>query len=313
MNTMFQTTKKKPKLNKSIPLRDRDNVVGYTFIAPWLIGFFIFTVYPIIYSFYLSFTDFNILSSPKFIGLGNYKEMFVNDPLYWKSVKATFYYVFTAVPLRLLFALIVALLLCRETKGIGIYRSALYIPSLIGGSVAVAVMWRRIFEAEGILNATLALFGIESNVAWLGHPTYTIWTIIILGAWQFGSPMLIFLAGLKQIPNMYYESAVIDGAGWFRRFFYITLPLLTPIIFFNLVMQLISGFMIFTQGLIITGGGPLNTTLFYALYLYRNAFQFGKMGYGCAMAWVMLVVVGLFTLILFKTSDYWVYYESEEG
>ena len=237
--------------------------------------------------------------------------MFANDPLYWKSVKATFYYVFAAVPLRLLFALIVALLLCRDTKGIGVYRSALYIPSLIGGSVAVAVMWRRIFEAEGILNATLGLLGIESNIAWLGHPTYTIWTIIILGAWQFGSPMLIFLAGLKQIPDMYYESAVIDGAGWFRRFFYITLPLLTPIIFFNLVMQLISGFMIFTQGLIITGGGPLNTTLFYALYLYRNAFQFGKMGYGCAMAWIMLAVVGLFTLILFKTSNYWVYYEAE--
>lgn len=310
---VIKTSKNTVKYSSSISLWERENFVGYVFIAPWLIGFFIFTIYPILYSFILSFTSYNVVSPPKFIGFGNYIEMFFKDTLYWKSVKATFYYVFTAVPLRLIFALLVAMLLCRKTKAIGIYRSALYIPSLIGGSVAVAVMWRRIFMEQGLLNATLRFFGIESNIAWLGHPTYTIWTIILLGAWQFGSSMLIFLAGLKQIPETYYESALIDGAGPFRKFFNITLPLLSPVIFFNLIMQLINGFMIFTQGLIITGGGPLNTTLFYALYLYRKAFQYYQMGYGCAMAWVMLVVIAVLTALLFKTSKFWVYYEAKEG
>lgn len=310
---VIKTSRKTIKHSSSVSLWERENFVGYVFIAPWLIGFFVFTIYPILYSFILSFTSYNIVSSPKFIGLGNYIEMFFKDTLYWKSVKATFYYVFTAVPLRLIFALLVAMLLCRKTRAIGIYRSALYIPSLIGGSVAVAVMWRRIFMENGLLNAILRFVGIESNIAWLGHPIYTIWTIILLGAWQFGSSMLIFLAGLKQIPETYYESALIDGAGPFRKFFNITLPLLSPVIFFNLIMQLINGFMIFTQGLIITGGGPLNTTLFYALYLYRKAFQYYQMGYGCAMAWVMLMVVAVLTALLFKTSKFWVYYEAKEG
>ncbi|MFS8501010.1 MAG: sugar ABC transporter permease [Caldicoprobacter sp.] len=309
----IKTSKKATRYGDVFSFWERENFVGYVFIAPWLIGFFVFTVYPIVYSFILSFTSYNIVSSPKFIGIDNYIEMFFKDTLYWKSVKATFYYVFTAVPLRLVFALLVAMLLCRKTRAIGIYRSALYIPSLIGGSVAVAVMWRRIFSEDGLLNAILNFIGIKSNIAWLGHPTYTIWTIILLGAWQFGSSMLIFLAGLKQIPETYYEAALIDGVGRFRKFFSITLPLLSPVIFFNLIMQLINGFMIFTQGLIITGGGPLNTTLFYALYLYRKAFQYYQMGYGCAMAWVMLVVVGILTALLFKTSKFWVYYEAKEG
>lgn len=291
---------------------DRENLAGYLFIMPWLLGFFVFTIIPIAVSFYLSFTRYSILAPPEFIGIRNYIDMFTQDRLYWRSVRATFYYVFTAVPLRLLFALTVAVLLCRKTQGIGFYRSALYIPSLIGGSVAVAVMWRRIFMDDGVLNLTLRLLGIESNISWLGHPTYTIWTIILLGAWQFGSSMLIFLAGLKQIPEMYYESAVIDGAGTLRKIFSITLPLLTPVIFFNLIMQLISGFLIFTQGLIITGGGPLNTTLFYALYLYQKAFRLQQMGFASAMAWVLLVVIAVFSALIFLTSKFWVHYESKE-
>ncbi|HZJ83287.1 MAG TPA: sugar ABC transporter permease [Clostridia bacterium] len=312
---MKPTTRKlqtKRKLNNSAKLDGNDNLAGYIFISPWLIGFFLFTIIPVVTSFYLSFTDYNILKSPQFIGFGNYVEMFTKDPTYWQSVKATFYYVFAAVPLRLIVALIVAILLCYKTKAVGFYRSALYIPSLIGGNVAIAVMWRRIFMDTGVLNLTLGIFGIESNISWLGHPTYTMWTIILLGAWQFGSSMLIFLAGLKQIPETYYESAVIDGAGVIGKFFKITLPLLTPVIFFNLVMQLISGFMVFAQGLIITGGGPLNKTLFYALYLYRKAFQFRQMGYASAMAWVMLIVMAVLTGLIFKSSEAWVYYESKE-
>ncbi len=291
----------------------QDNLVGYLFIGPWLAAFLLFTFIPITVSLILSFTDYNVLAnSGDFIGLDNFQRMFFEDRRYWRSVNATLKYVIFSVPLRLVFALAVAMLLNRGRRGVGVYRAAFYAPSIIGGSIAVAVMWREIFGNDGLVNFTLDLLGIQGP-NWLGRPETAIWTLIILAAWQFGSPMLIFLAGLKNIPKQLYESAEIDGANALQRFIRITLPMLTPIIFFNLIMQLISGFMVFTQAFIVTQGKPLDTTLFYALYVYRRAFEDNQMGYASAMAWVMLMVIALLTALVFRSSSYWVHYESEEG
>ncbi len=292
----------------------QNNLVGYLFISPWLIAFFLFAFIPMVVSFGLSFTDYHILRGWNFIGLDNFHRMFYEDRRYWNSVNATVKYVMIAVPLRLIFALAVAMLLNTKRRGVALYRAAFYAPSVVGGSIAVAVMWREIFAREGLVNYFMGKLG-QPNIWWLGHPDYAIWTLILLAAWQFGSPMLIFLAGLKQIPEQLYESASIDGANATQKFTRITLPLLTPVIFFNLVMQLIAGFMTFTQAFIITNGSgrPLDTTLLYALYLYKRAFETYEMGYASAMAWVMLVVVAILTAIVFWSSSRWVYYESQEG
>lgn len=289
-----------------------ENLTGYLFISPWLIGFIIFTVIPIVASLFLSFTHYDILSAPKFAGLANFERMLFKDGRYWKSVTSTFYYVFTAIPMRLVFALLVAMLLNNHHKFTSLYRAAFYAPSIIGGSIAVAVMWRQVFGKEGLVNFLTAVFGIPP-VNWLGNPSTAIWTLIFLAIWQFGSPMLIFLAGLKQIPQELYEAASMDGAGNASKFFNITLPLLSPVIFFNLIMQTISGFLVFTQAFIVTGGAPLDTTLFYALYLYRRAFETFEMGYASAMAWALLLIIGIITTISFKFSSYWVYYEQKES
>jgi multiple sugar transport system permease protein len=294
-------------------LRHNDHVVGYLFSAPFILGFLIFTVFPMLSSLYYSFTNFNLLTSPDFVGLDNFRKMFTDDEKYWNSVKVTLHYVAASVPLRLAFALLVAMILNKAVTGIGLYRSAYYLPSLIGGSVAVSILWTQVFGDQGLVNSALGLLGIESNASWIGNPKTSLWTLIALSVWQFGSSMLIFLAGLKNIPKDYYEAASVDGAGSIRRFFKITLPLLSPIILFNLIMQTISAFMTFTPAYIISRGegGPLDTTLLYSLYLYKRAFEFYEMGYASAMAWIMLVVIGILTLILFQTSRFWVHYESK--
>ncbi|MBZ0307358.1 MAG: sugar ABC transporter permease [Anaerolineae bacterium] len=283
--------------------------MGYLFISPWLIGFFTLTLIPILASLALSFTEYNILSGDvKWIGLSNFKEMFYEDPRYWRAVRATLRFALISVPLKLLFALIVAELLYHARKMVGIYRAVYYTPSIVGGSIAVAVMWRQIFGRTGLINA---LFFDVPGKAWLNSPDTAIWTLILLAVWQFGSPMLIFLAGLKQIPNEYYEAAAIDGAGPFSKFTRITLPLLTPVIFFNLVMQIIFSSLTFTQAYVVTQGKPLDTTLFYNLYVFNRAFgMFNDMGYGAAMAWVLLVAIALFTGMMFVLSRFWVYYET---
>jgi multiple sugar transport system permease protein len=288
------------------------NLAGYIFIAPWLVGFFAFTLFPIVASLYFAFTNYDVLSAPKWIGLANFQRMFTTDPRFWKAVQATFFFVLVAVPFRLVFALGVAMLLNTWRRGVSVYRAIFYAPSLVGGSVAVAVMWRQIFGREGVVNAVSGVFGVPA-VIWLGDPSTAIWTLIILAVWQFGSPMLIFLAGLKQIPVELYEAASIDGAGSWSKFVQITLPMLSPVILFNLVMQTITGFMVFTQAFIVTAGGPLDTTLFYALYLYQRAFKDFQMGYASAMAWVLLLVIAFFTALVFKSSSEWVFYESKEG
>jgi multiple sugar transport system permease protein len=264
-------------------------------------------------SFSFSLTKYDMLSAPKWKGLGNYIQLFGSDQTFWTALTVTFSFVLVSVPLKLAFALFIALLFKNGFKGVGVYRTIFYAPSIIGGSVAVAVMWRQLFSMDGAVNGILRLFGIPVATNWIANPHTALWTLILLVVWQFGSPMLIFLAGLKQIPRDLYEAAEVDGAGRMLRFFNITLPLLTPIIFFNLVMQIIGGFMTFTQSYLITAGGPLNSTLFYAVYLYRVAFTNFEMGYASAMAWVLLFIIALITLFVFKTASSWVFYESEGG
>lgn len=301
-----------PKRKKSfVQVMNTPKVAGYVFILPFIIGFLAFMAVPMILSLGFSFTRYNILKSPVFIGLENYKTMFTADPKFWKVFGVTMYYVLFSVPLRLIMALVVALLLVKSTKLSGFYRAVYYLPSIIGSSVAVAILWKRMFASDGVINALLKVVGLPSDVAWLGRADTAIWTLIILAVWQFGSSMLIFLSGLKQIPVSLYEAATVDGANGIQRFFKITIPMLTPVIFFNLINQLINGFMAFTQSYIITQGKPRDSTLFYTVYMYQNSFTYNKLGYGCAMAWFMVFVVGILTLILFKTQKKWVYYESE--
>ncbi|MDR2434069.1 MAG: sugar ABC transporter permease [Treponema sp.] len=288
-----------------------ENLSGFVFISPWLLGFLMFMALPMLLSLYYSFTEYDILASPVFRGLRNFRRM-AGDELFWKSLSVTFYYAFVSVPLRLVFAFLVALLFRRAARAVRIYQAVYYLPSIVGGSIAVAVMWRRLFMADGAINAVLQAAGINSTVSWIGEPSTAMWTLIILAIWQFGSSMLIFLAGLRQIPAAYYEAAQIDGAGVFHQFLSVTLPQMTPVIFFNLIMQLINGFTVFTQAFVVSGGNgdPQNTTLVYALYLYQRAFKYYNMGYGSAMAWVLVLIIALFTGLVFKTSDRWVYYES---
>jgi multiple sugar transport system permease protein len=294
--------------------RLRNNLAGYTFIGPWLIGFWVFTIIPIVASFFISFTEYDLINPPQWIGTGNFERLFTADPRYIQAIKVTFLYVITAVPLRLVFALFVAMILVRRHRMIGFYRLVYYLPSIIGSSVAIAVVWREFFGYHGPINDIAGWFvKLARNISLVGNPRTALVTIISLYVWQFGSSMLIFLAGLKNIPDSLYESAVIDGAGGLSKFFYITLPLLTPVVLFNLVMQTIHGFMVFTQALIITDGGPMDSTLVYVLYMYRRAFKFYDMGSASAMAWLLFVVMAVVTSLIFRSSRYWVHYEAGEG
>jgi pectin-derived oligosaccharide transport system permease protein len=290
------------------------NAAGYAFISPWLFGFFAFTIIPIIASLFYSFTDYDILDSPVYVGLENFRTM-LGDGLFWKALQVTFMYAMFSVPLRLAFALFIAMLLSRKAVLLRFHQTVYYLPSVLGGSIAVAVMWRRLFMSDGAVNSILGFFGIQSNVSWIGRAETAIWTLILLAIWQFGSSMLIFLAGLKQIPRTYYEAADIDGANGIQQFFRITIPYLTPVIFFNLIMQLINGFVVFTQAFVVSGGSgdPMNSTLVYALYLYQRAFKYYQMGYGSAMAWVLVLIIGFLSVLLFRSSGNWVYYETKEG
>ncbi len=288
---------------------DSDHVSGYLFILPFIIGFLVFTVFPMLASLVLSFTEYDILSAPEFIGIENYKQLFLKDPLIYKTLYNTLFFTLASVPLKLMFALMVAMLLVKANRITSVYRAMYYLPSMVGGSVAIAVLWRRMFAGDGVVNALLRSLGFPGDIYWLGNEKTAIWTLIILAVWQFGSPMLIFVAGLKQVPSSLYEAARVDGANRIHCFFKITLPMLSPTIFFNLVMQVIGALTAFTQCFIITNGKPLDSTLFYAVYLYRQSLTYGNMGYGSAMAWVMVAVIGVLTLIIFKTSDKWVYEE----
>jgi multiple sugar transport system permease protein len=292
--------------------RGKENLVAYLFLLPWLAGLFLFTLGPMLASAYLSFTNYDLLTPPEWNGLFNYTRLLTRDERYATAVGVTARYVFLSVPLQLVFALVVATVLNRGLAALSFYRAIYYLPSLLGGSVAIAVLWKQVFGLNGLFNLFLALFGVE-GMSWIGTPSTALYTLVLLRIWQFGSPMLIFLAGLKQIPRELYEAAEIDSASMVARFFRITLPLLTPIIFFNLIMQMISAFQAFTPAFIISGGsgGPVDSVLFYTLYLYQHGFGNFRMGYASAMAWILLVIIGIFTAIAFFSARYWVYYEDE--
>lgn len=291
--------------------------VGLTFAAPWIIGFLIFGVYPILASAYFSFCRYNIVRPAQFIGLQNYKILFTEDPLFWKSLWNTFYLMALGLPLQLMVALFVALLLNARIKGQAIFRTLIFLPSVVP-VVATAILWVWILNPEyGLINAVLSWYGIRGP-GWLTDPHWSKPALILVMMWTIGNAMIIFLASLQQVPQSLYEAAIVDGAGWWQRFRNITIPMISPVIFFNLVMGVIGSFQYFTHVYIMTSGispdyggragGPEFSTLVYALYLYQNAFQFFRMGYASAMAWIMFIIVAVILIILFKTSK-WVYYE----
>lgn len=293
-----------------------DNLSGYLFIGPWLVGFIAFSIIPIVMSLYYSFTSYDLLSAPVWVGLKNYVTIFTGDSRFVKAATVTFEFVFLSVPLRLIFALFVAMLFKGSRRATGFYRAVYYIPSVVGGSVAIAIIWKHIFGRNGVFNSALLALGWMAPAQaknWAQSPQTALLSLVLLAAWQFGSPMLIFLAGLKQIPRQLYEASSIDGAGKLKQFWHITLPGLSSVIFFNFIMQTISGFMAFTQALLITDGGPMDKTLFYILYLYQKGFNFNEMGYACALAWILLVFMAILTAVIFKMSNYMVYYESKGG
>jgi multiple sugar transport system permease protein len=284
-------------------------LVSYSFLAPWLIGFLGLTLGPTLASLYLSFTNFDLLQDPQFIGTANYQRIVTNDVKFWHSMQVTFTYVILAVPLKLAFALGLAMVLNRGIAGLPLYRALFYLPSLLGASVAIAVLWRQLFAKDGLVNVALALFDIDGP-SWISDPNYSLYTLVLLSIWQFGSPMIIFLAGLRQIPPDVYEAASIDGANKMQQFIKITLPLLTPVIFFNGIVQTIDAFKAFTPAFIISEGtgGPIDSTLFYTLYLYQEGFAYFRMGYASALAWILLIIIACFTAFSFLTSRYWVHY-----
>ena len=307
---MKNNTNKSKTRYKMTTRRKKDFIAGYLFVGIFVIGFLSFTLMPFVYSFYLSFTEYDVLNPPKWIGVENYIRMFIKDDLFWHSFKVTCKFALAQVPLRLIVSLIVALLMVKTTKMTGIYRLAFYIPSLIGGSVAVALTWKQLWDVNGAINQMLTNIGLPT-VNWLNNTKTALYILVLLGVWQFGSQMLIFLAALKDVPASLMEAATIDGAKSFKRFFYVTLPILTPSIFFNLVNGIIGSMQAFSSAYLISSGGPLNSTLYYGLYQYRQAFQYRKMGYASAMAWFLMVVVVALTALIFRSSSSWVYYQDE--
>lgn len=281
---------------------------GLFYIGPWLAGFLVLQLYPFVASFIYSFTDYNMLRPASFVGLQNYVRLFTLDPDFKKSLGATLLYACISVPSKLIFALIVAFILNLKLKYINFFRTLYYMPSIMGGSVAISALWRLMFMNDGIINNLLSGMGLPT-VDWLGKPATAMITISLLQVWQFGSSMVLFLAALKQVPTDLYEAASIDGASKGKQFFRITLPMITPIVFFNLIMQMVNAFQNFTSAFVITHGGPLKSTYLIGMKLYTEAFKNFKMGYACAVSWVMFAIVLVFTVIIFRTSDKWVYYD----
>lgn len=289
-------------------MKRAENRAAHLFLAPWFLGLFGITLLPMMASLYLSFTNFNVLAPPAWIGLENYVKLF-GDRRFLKSVWVTFTYVGWSVPLILVFSLTIAVALNRGLAGLAVYRSLFYVPSLIGASVGIGLLWREVFGERGVFNQLLALFGVAGR-GWITNPTWALPTVIGLNVWTFGASMVIFLAALRQIPDSYYEAASIDGANGWQRFRRITLPLLTPIIFFNAVLLIIGSFQSFTQAFVVSrgSGGPIDSTLLYSLYLYQKGFQQLQMGYASAMAWVLLAAIAIITAFFFWTSRFWVFY-----
>lgn len=279
--------------------------MAYIYILPWIIGFLAFQLFPFVSSFVYSFTNYSILSKMEFAGLQNYVRLFSVDSIFKKSLLVTLKYVVIAVPFKLAFALIIALILNMKLRFIGLFRTIYYLPSILGGSVAIAILWRQLFSRNGIINMILPIDPVD----WLGNPKIAMFTLGLLVVWQFGSSMVLFLAGLKSIPSELYESARIDGAGRITVFRRITFPMLSSILFFNLIMQTVYAFQEYTAPALITGGGPLRETYLYTMMLYETGFRYMKMGYASAQSWILFLIIMLFTLLVFRSSVYWTYYD----
>ncbi len=287
-------------------------IEGYLFISPWIVGFLLFTAGPIAASLVLSFFQWSLIRPPRLVWFDNYVQMFSQDPLFWQSLKVTLTYVAAAVPLQLAFALFLAILLNQKVRFIPVFRTIFYMPSQVS-AVAVAVIFLWIYHPElGLINDLLAKVGIQGP-AWLISERWALPALIGMSLWSVGGAMIILLAGLQDIPPHLYEAAALDGAGETAKFLHVTLPMLSPVIFFNLVLGIIGGFQYFAQAYVMTRGGPLNATLFYALYLYLNAFNFLKMGYAAALAWVLFIVIVAATILQLRLARHWVYYEFEGG
>lgn len=282
--------------------------VGLLYIAPWLVGLITLQLYPFLTSLYYSFTDLNLFRAPNFVGWENFLEIFTASADFWQSFKVTFIYVLMAVPAKIVFALVVAMIMNQKMRGINFFRTIYYLPSILGGSVALAILWRLLFMKEGVINHYLSYLGIPSY-NWLGDPNLALGTIGLLQVWQFGSSMVLFLAALKQIPAELYEAGKVDGASKLKMFFNITLPQLTPILLFNLVMQMVNAFQEFTAAFVITSGGPMKATYLYGYMIWQYGFDFLKMGFASALSWVLFAVIMIFTLFIFKSSSMWVHYE----
>ncbi len=293
--------------------RRGDTLAGYAFLTPWLLGFVLLTAGPMLASLYLAFTDYNLFAPPEWVGLDNFVRLF-GDPDYLQAWRVTALYVLVGTPLKLIAALAVAMVLNRALRGSAFYRSAFYLPSLVGASVSIAVVWKAMFIDDGPVDSIQQFFGVDAG-GWVGDPARTVPMLILLTVWQFGAPMVIFLAGLKQVPTELYEAASVDGAQPRHKFWHITLPMLSPVIFFNLLLETINAFQVFASAFIISGGtgGPARSTLFYTLYLYFRGFRDFQMGYASAMAWVLVVVIALITILFFRSSKMWVHYGGDEG
>ena len=289
---------------------DRRNNAAYLYLLPWLIGILGLQLYPFIVSFYYALCDYNPLTSPRFAGFSNFNRLFTRDPEFWISLKVTLLYVVYTVPLKLIMSLFIAVLLNRSRKGIGALRTAYYLPSLFGGSVAVAVLWRIMFMDYGMVNAFLNTIGI-STISFLGDPRTALPTLSLLEVWQFGSSMVMFLAALKQVPSALYEAALIDGAGSAKSFFKITIPYISPILFFCIIMQTLNAMQNFTSVFVITRGGPMKSTYMLGLKLYNDGFHYMRMGYASATSWIIFTAIALFTLLLFTSQKHWVFYSDD--
>lgn len=297
------------RCDKTSTKRRQASLAGYLFISPWLLGFFALTLYPMSLSFYYSFTDYTLMKDMGWVGLGNYKKILFEDDKFVQSLIVTSKFVLVSVPFRLLAALLVALALNKAVKGISAYRIAVYFPSLIGGSIAVSMLWGHIFGIDGWINKVFRVVGWEER-GWISDPRTALGTLVLLAVWQFGSAMVIFLGGLKQIPKALYEASSVDGAGRFIQTWRITLPMLTPTLYFNLIMGLIGAFQMFTAAYVITRGGPMNATMVYSVYLYERAFNRYQMGYASSLAWIMFIMIAVAAGIIAFTSKYWVFYEA---
>ncbi len=296
---------------KPMKMSTREALNGYLFFSPGLIGFLVFMAFPILFSLYLSFTSYNMYNSPKWIGLLNYRIIFTQDDLFYKSLYNTLYYVAISVPLNTIFGILIAVLMNQKIRGMRLFRTIFFLPSVVSG-VAVALLWQWILDGNfGLLNTFLSKIGI-AGPGWLTDENWSKFSLILMNLWAVGGGMIVYLAGLQGVPRSLYEAATVDGAGRIRQFFTITIPMLSPTIFFNVIMGILGGFQVFLQAYIMTGGGPNNSTLFYAFYLYNKAFKDLQMGYASALAWILLIISMLLTLVVFATSKRWVYYEGEQ-